>query len=460
MSNAHSGGGLPGLATIHKWTHSAHGEGGVHLSTPPLLIIFALEIGIFFFIDPIQTVHNFEFLLFFTPIWAPIVLFPSTWQSYLDFVRTEFFSQQRWVLLELRMPRDTSKTPFAMETFISNLHVGSGETNWYKKYVGGSVRPWWSFEIVSLGGHVHFYIWCRDGYRNMTEAYLYAQYPEVEIIETEDYSRLVDPTSHDWEMWGTEFEKARESPIPIKTYIDYEMEKGDKPEETVDPLAQIVEYFGTLGPEEQFWVQFIIRMTKTERYPKKNGKPQTWRDEATDLINKLREKTLNISTYVDPVTGEEKTNAGFPNPTEGQKAAIKAIELNVAKQGFDVGIRTIYMAPKDKYQGINVPIMLQLFKPFNSETNNAFRVKNAFDAIFGDYPWEDRKGTHKHHLQHQLIQFYRQRQYFYPPYQGQWSIMSTEELATVFHVPSSAVTSPNLPRTQSARAAAPANLPT
>jgi hypothetical protein len=459
MSSGHGGHPLPLYDQLDHFLHGSQGE-GVHISANQLMIVFVLMVGIFFFVDPVQTVNNFELVLFLTPIWVPWMLFGPTIYRFVETRRAEFFAKQQFVLLELRLPRETLKTPLAMETFFSSINIGSGEATWYKKYILGSVRPWWSFEIVSLGGRVHFYIWSREGYRRYIETYLYAQYPQIEIIEAEDYSRIVEPTSSDWEMWGCEYKKGRENPIPIKTYTDYGLDKpGAKPEENVDPLAQLIEFMGSLGPGEQFWLQFIVRMSRTEAYPSKNGKPQTWRDEAAELVQKLREKTTMTTTYVDPATGEQKTNVGFANPTEGQRDGIKAIERNVSKQAFDVGIRAIYSAPKDVYQGITVPGMLNLFKPFNSETGNQISLQIVWSAIFNDFPWEDRSGHHQRHIEHEIIRLYRQRQYFYPPYKGQWSIFSTEELATLFHIPSSMVSTPNLPRIQSATTSAPANLP-
>ena len=69
-------------------------------------------------------------------------------------------------------------------------------------------------------------------------------------------------------------------------------------------------------------------------------------------------------------------------------------------------------------------------------------------------------GRHKQHEHEKLVEFYRRRSYFHDPYVGPWMILSAEELATLFHIPSSTVETPTLPRIQSATSGAPANLPT
>jgi hypothetical protein len=324
------------------------------------------------------------------------------------------------------------------------------------------MRPWWSLEIASIGGRIHFYVWTRVGYRRLVEAYLYSQYSNVEIIEAEDYTRLVDPAHEGYSMWGCEYRLAEADPFPLKTYVDYEMKPGDKPEESVDPLGQLLELMGSIGPGEQMWLQMIIRVNKNEKYAgrtNKNGKPYSFKDEVGEVVEKLREMTTRKSSYVDPATGKTIETAGFPNPTKQQNDTIAAIERKASKQYFDVGIRCIYSATDAAFNGIMIPAQLSMFKFVNNESGNRLNVQGVFGGAFNDFPWEDPGGHHREHLKHEIVDLYRRRMYYNDPYVGNWNILSTEELATLFHIPSSAVTTPNLPRIQSTTSGAPANLP-
>ena len=139
--------------------------------------------------------------------------------------------------------------------------------------------------------------------------------------------------------------------------------------------------------------------------------------------------------------------------TDVGKEIVKAIERNIDKPPFDVGIRSIYSAPKDKFQ-VMAPFVSQLFKPYNSEH------PTGWSEIFSDYPWEDVGGKIKKAMMTEVVELYRMRSYFHPPYRGEWMIMSTEELASIFHIPSTAVRTPSLQRTPSTTSSAPANLPT
>mgnify|MGYP001549474549 CR=1 FL=1 len=63
-------------------------------------------------------------------------------------------------------------------------------------------------------------------------------------------------------------------------------------------------------------------------------------------------------------------------------------------------------------------------------------------------------------LMEELNEIARRRAYFQFPYKGPWMVMSSEEIASIYHIPSSSVAAPNLPRIQSTATEAPSNLPT
>jgi len=435
---------------------------GHYIDWEPVAWTFAIINVLFLFLAPFQALRNFEFLLFFAPLWLPLLTIYAAANRVVQYRRAKFLAKQKYVLLELRLPRETKKTPLAMELFFSNMHFGPGESTNYKVYKLGNIRPWWSVEIVSLGGQVHFYIWTREAHRRGIESYLYSQYPDMEIIEAEDYSLITDPSDDEHKLFGEEFiksipdEKGQPDPYPIKTYIEYGLDKaGTKPEEQIDPLAQVIELLGSLGPKEQFWIQIMFRITKKEKY---NGE-KDWKKAGQEEIAKIREATRQKSYYIDPATGKKVETDGFPNPTKGQLETIADIERNINKPGFDVGIRTIYSGPKDSYQGFMSSFVLALWKPFANETGASLKQLGGYSAGFNDYPWEDPKGLAHDFVEKKIVKLYRRRAFFNQPYQGPWSIMSSEELATLFHIPSSTINTPGLPRIQSTTRGAPTNLP-
>ena len=471
MSSAHGSGGgtpsgfqLPFLDTVHHLMHSAE---GIHYTPKQFSIAITIAIVVFFIFEPQQSIRNFELFFFSIPLWFPILMYKAVYERFGQLQKIKALRDKEYMLLEIRIPREVTKTPQAMETFFTNMHITSGETTAYKRYFQGGMRPVWSFEIVSLGGRVHFYMWIPVGYRRPVESFLYAQYPDVEIIEAEDYTRLVDPSEHGYGMFAAEhgLSDTLSNAFPIKTYVDYKMEPGDKPEETVDPLAQVIEMLASIGPQEQFWIQFIARASRGEKFKglvNADGDAYSWNDMVKEAVEKIRAATVKKTVRKDPVTGADIESETFPNPSRGQTEAIAAIERKASKPIFDVGIRSIYLAPEDSFQGIMIPAQLSMFKPFSNGGklgNSIGTLGNRWTAMFTDVPWEDIGGHHKHHLNHMAIDVYRRRAYFNDPYISPWMILSTEELAPLFHVPSSTVTTPSVERIQSSTSAAPSNLP-
>ncbi len=441
---------LPGLHGLESFMHNMNHRAGFPLPGWQIIGLFFVLAGIYNIYAPVQSAANWNMVLLLGFLWMPVVFGRFAMMRFIHMRRLAYNSVQGWILLELRVPREIFKSPQAMESMFASLHLGPGEGTWLKKYVWGRTRPWWSFEIVSRGGEIRLYIYTRTGFRRALESFMYAQYPEVEIIEAIDYARLRDPHHEPFQMFACEYEHSKAAPYPIKTYVDFGLDKpGLKPEEQIDPFAQVLELFGSLGPEEEIWTQIVVRLTKSERFRgKKNakGKRYTWADEAKTIVEEIRQSVVN------PISG-------YPNPTEVQKDEMAAIERNVAKQAFDVGIRSIYSAPRDKFKTMN-PFVANMWKPFSSERLNSIVPAPYFGSEkFNDYPWEDIGGYRYRAEMHEAVEVYRMRSFYHPPFRSPWMTMSTEELASIFHVPSSGAKTPNLPRIQSTTTAAPANLP-
>lgn len=450
---------LPFLHMLEELVESSNEKSGIFFHAWALMGPAALIIILFFIFAPEQSVRNFELLFFLSPVWLPLLLARFATVAFVLMRRVAYNAadKRKTLLLEVRLPRDTMKSPAAMEAAFANISFGPGEGTWYKKYYLGRTRPWFSFEIASIGGEVHFYIWLREQFRRSVESFIYAQYPGVEIIETEDYSRLVNPAQPPFKMFSCEYTKTKPDPYPVKTYVDYGLDVPSlKAEQAVDPLAQVLELMSSIGPYEQLWLQIIVRSAKGEKYRwregKKPGQKYTWKDEAKEIVDGIRKEIVKVN----PETGAES----FPNPSKDQTERMAAISRNVGKLACDTGIRAIYFAPPDKFVSTMAPSTANIFRPFNTEVYNAVLPNpNIGSEKFNDYPWEDIGGKRQARELRELAEMYRRRAYFHPPYRGPWMTMSIEELATIWHIPSRSVSAPSLPRIQSATSGAPSNLP-
>lgn len=451
---------IPFYDSVKSFEKAITGTTGVRFDPWPLFLLALLVLLNAYIWMPGVVSFALSLALFLAPVWLPFLLVGSAIDLWFIYKRSEFISKQQYVLLEIRPPRNLVKTPLAMETFLASLHLMGGESHWWAKITGGS-RPFWSLEIASLEGQVHFYIWCRAKLRSIVEAQMYAQYPGVQITEAIDYTRLISATPEEWSIWGVDYNQKGPDPLPMKTYVEFGLDKVQKEPEQIDPLASIIEFMSSIGKGEYIWLQLIIRGHKGEKYGKvkADGKPHTWKDEAKDLLKKIREETRDI--YIDPQT--KKETLGFPNPTKGQIDMMAAIERNTLKLPFDVGGRAIYLAKPANFNAANITHLVSLYKPVNSEGWNSIEsvgwMKN-----FDDYPWEqvsERKDKYRRHL----VEVFRRRQFFYPPfYKGSLPpakamVMSTEEIATIYHIPSASIEAPGLARIKSTTGQAPENLP-
>lgn len=435
------------------------GTVGLRLEPRPLLILGLLLLLISYLFMPGPVSVGLFMALFIAPVWLPFLLVGGAVFLWRVLKRSEFIAAQKYVLLEIKPPRNLVKTPLAMEAFLSTLHQSGGEGTWYVRWFKGGIRAYFSLEVASFEGQVHFFIWTRANFRRLIEGQLYAQYPGVQIAEAPDYTRLISAEAPEWSVWGCDFKHTAPDPLPIKTYIEYGLDKVQKEPEQVDPLANLIEFMGSLGKGEYLWLQLIIRMHKGEKYVSTKGAGYTWKDEAKELVDKIRKDTR--SPYFDPVSGTEMP--GFPNPTKGESEKMAAIERNVSKQGFDVGGRGVYLARPEKFNPIMITHMITLFKPFSTEGWNGIRAA-AWMMKFDDYPWELGVDDAKNRYRTKLVESYRRRQFYFDPFgygvsANDAMVMSTEELATIYHIPSSGIETPGLARIQSATSEAPPNLP-
>ncbi|MCK4386689.1 MAG: hypothetical protein KAV41_01225 [Candidatus Pacebacteria bacterium] len=406
-----------------------------------------------FFQGLVSDVINILYLLL--PLWLPFILLCVFWDRWLKYVRTKFTAEQKYTLLEIKLPNEIKKTPLAMELVLNALFQTGGETTFIDRYFYGKTRAVFSLEMVSLEGQVRFFIWTRSFWKNLIESQIYAQYPDVEIFEVLNYTGFVkyDPTSLG--MWACEHCLKKDDFYPIKSYIDYRLEsEGVKEEEKSDPLTPILEFLGSVEQGQQVWLQIIVRAHKSERTKKLNWKnkikkaeiseKQSWREEGQEEIKKLIEKVR-----VD----EADPSKGFRAMTKGESATIAAIERSISKLSFDCNIRAIYLAETDKFNAINIMGLLGAFKQFNSLELNQFRVAAATSF---NYPWQDFRGLRMNRLKRKFFNSYKRREFSdeYRPF-----VLNTEELATIFHFPGGVVQTPTLSRLVSKTAEPPINLP-
>lgn len=387
------------------------------------------------------------------PIWVPAFLLIVFFDIWYHLKRREWVQKQTGVLLEVKLPRELTKSPLAMELFLNTLYNPvTGPLT--KVYLEGVQRVWFSLELVSIDGAVHFFIWCHKGYRQRVEAQLYAQFPNVEVHEVPDYALAVhrDPERITFGWFG-QFTLVKPDAFPIKTYIDYGLDKDPKEEFKNDPIVAVLEFLGSLKKGEQAWIQILIQAHTKEGLKLGRLVPKAdWRAGIDKEIKKI------VSEARFKSDDEEKTPSNM-QLSEGQKKVVEAIERTSGKTAFDTMIRAAYFAEKEVYNPTNIGGLIGSISQFNSSALNGFRP--AWSTGY-EYSWQDPFGKNKAHNERRLLEAYKRRSFFHPPFKnfhGKPFILTTEELATIYHFPGEVAATPTLSRIPSKKAEAPANLP-
>ena len=388
------------------------------------------------------------------PVWLPLILLRFLISTWITYKRREWLKKTGSILLEIKIPKNTDKSPAAMEMVIEGIweDVIGSLTN---AYFEGEVRDVFSLEIVSLGGEVKFFIWSFPKWKSIIESRIYTHYPGAEVVEVEDYAVKVIFNPETMNLWGITTRLVKPDAYPIKTYIDFGLDKtGKEQEEIVDPLAPVLEYLGTLKPGENAWIQILIQGHRKEGFQDVRlfSKPD-WREGIKKEIKKIIEE--------EPVIKPEKGKpASLFNITETQSETIKAIERNSAKLAFDSMLRVVYVAPKEIYVRTRGVGIIGSMRQFGSKTLNGIRPHRFIPGIV--YPWDDFLDIRRRYKQRTLLEAYKRRSVFNVPYRhvfGKPYVLTTEELATLFHFPGSTATTPTLTRVPSKKAEAPSNLP-
>lgn len=354
------------------------------------------------------------------------------------YIRLHFLNSMEWILLEIKLPREIYKSPQAMEIFLNTLHQ-TRDGNYWEKYWKGYMRGWFSLEIASIGGNIRFFVYTTKFFRNMIEQQIYSQYPEVEISLTDDYTKnpFKGEYPSDWNFWGAEFIKTKPAAYPIKTYVDYKLnDLATEEEQKNDPVTSMLEFMGSIKDGEQVWFQIIIRASKNE---------DKWKEGAAKITDEMMKRARK------PEGGKIDFSAFTISP--GERLVTEAVERAVSKIPYDVMIRGIYLAEKDKYDKVNQASLVSSMKQFNSLNLNGFKPSNTTTADF----WYQKNKFERKRIR--AMNAYRLRSCFYTPYVRKTYVMNTEELATIFHFPGSVARTPTLSRIEAKKGEPPAGLP-
>lgn len=451
---------VPGAKAILKWI----GEADFDYGPLAAMIAFSLLI-IGLFVLGISTGNVLSVFIALIPIWLPLVLFYLFFNKWMDMVGAAFSLNQGRTTLRVRLPPEVMKSPEAMEFVIAQIHNTANPDNLMQTYRDGKRPLPFSFEIASIGGEIRFYVNVpTKKTKNAFETNLYSQYPGVEIIEEAvDYAAEVplDYKSAGYEIFAAHMGKKQDGILPLKTYIDYGLDKMPKEEEKVDPITPMLEVMGSIAPHERLFVQIIATSFRPASFlngQMKIGEGPKWSAASKKMIDDMMNRDSKTRLPKGKEMKDEEGNIVNVALTSGEKDLISALERHSSKYAYNTAIRWIYVNTKGGFNGDLINPVIRMFSQFDSGVNGlGIRWRTDFD--YKDlYPGKKRKALEA--LKKAELKEYRRRVY-YPKGSGDHpKIFTAEELASIWHLPGKVALTPTLDRVPSTRGEAPANLPT
>lgn len=453
---------VPGAGPILKWVGDQDFDYGPFAA----LVAFSLFIsGLFVF--GISAGNVFSIFAALTPLWLPPVLFYIFFNKWMDMVGAAFSLAQGRTTLRLRLPPEVFKSPEAMEFVISQIHNTANPDNLMQTYLDGKRPTPICFEIVSIGGEVRLYVNVQTKpTKNAFEANIYSQYPGIEVIEEPvDYAAEIplDYESEDYEMMAFHMGKKKDEYFPIKTYIDYGMDKLPKEEEKVDPMTPMLEVMANIKPYERIYVQIIARAFRPASFlngQMKIGEGPDWTKAGREALDKIMNRDSKKKTPLGMKGGDDDEERGqMAMLTMSEKDTLAAMERNMSKYAFKTAIRWIYITKKGKFNGGIFNPMIRSFSQYDVIGRNGIGVRWRTDFDYKNlFPGKKKKELDS--LKRQELKEYRRRVYYPKSGGDDYKIFTSEELATMFHMPGKVALTPTLDRVPSTRGEAPANLPT
>jgi len=299
--------------------------------------------------------------------------------------------------LQIKLPKDNEiKIDVAEQMFGSFSSLK--KTGFFSFLDLDDVIAW---EIVAKNSEIYFYVSAPSRIIDLVEKTIYGYYP------TADIKRVDEPNifSEDGKVaYGGLVIK--ESPYyPLKTYKDL----------PTDSLSAITATLSKMGEGEGAIIQILIR-------PASGG----WKKKGKSYVAATKK------TEANPEKATFKTDP----------KTLDKIDEKCNKPGFETAIRFVVSTKTKELANMHLKNIISSFTQFNSDLNSFKKHRILFSGGF-------------------MINFiYKFFPVFEPPFFKTVSILSTDELGTIYHFPNKTVETPQIQWLKAKTAPVPAEVPT
>lgn len=295
-----------------------------------------------------------------------------------------------------------------------------------------------SFEMASIDGSIYFYVSVPRKYANYIEKIIHSQYPKALIEEAGDYN-IFKPN---YVAKGAYVNLAKKNYFPVKTYQTLE----------ADPMDAITNSLSKMAENEGAAIQIIIRPSDKK-----------WMKQGRKVAKEMIQDGKTINEATAPFFAKIFANKKTPDPisllsgkpqepqapdtperlSQMQEEIAKTLEEKANKLGFETCIRIVTSAKTAERAEMNLENLKGAFTQYTIPTLNNFVVKTQS------------KGKMYKFISGFIFRYFNCGNIL----SFKKNILNTEELASIFHLPTKFTETPNINWLLAKDAPPPANLP-
>ncbi|MBI3232161.1 MAG: type IV secretory system conjugative DNA transfer family protein [Candidatus Doudnabacteria bacterium] len=353
-----------------------------------------------------------------------------------------------WVFLEIQMPKENAeeKEQQRVKTEEEKKHlIAVGEQLFTTLSESGHSKGWlkgkdyYSFEIACTDKKISFFINCPKHLQQLVEKQLQAQYPHAFVEQVRGYN----PFQKDGSVEVQELQLSKQYVYPFRTYKNTE----------TDPLNALTNAMSKLFENEGAAIQYVIAPAGTSW----QGAPRRMALEVQqgknpELIERGHLGRFFVGFrrfFASVITGTagkgqstgshiHKDLSGYAAPiqlTPMQQEIVKRLEEKASRPGYKANVRLITSSSIPGNAKSHMHNLMAAFLQFNMPPFNGLRVrKRNRDEILKDY----------------IFRVFRDY--------GKTNIINTEEMCSLWHLPTPYIETPNIKWLISKKAPPPINI--
>ncbi len=371
----------------------------------------------------------------------------------LYFITIDLLRKKTWaprilgsVFLEISIPKENSdpeKEPNKEEKDIIGIAeqffatIGTTENRDVKHFLG--IHEYITFEIAAHQKKISFYINVPRRLQVLIEKQLHAQYPTAHIEVIQPYNIFSQKSF----VAAAELSLQKKYAFPIRTYKTLES----------DPLNALTNSLSKLTAEEGAVIQLLISPASNHWQAKpRHYALEIQQGRHPDVVtSSIAMKIMNggfrligdaFDQLFSPKTKQEKPGyidtSGVYKPlqiTPMQQEMIKKFEEKASKAGYKFNLRVVSSSVNQSAADSNLRNILASFMQYSMPPFNGFKVvRKDTKRVVNDYIFRVFRNTKE--------------------------VLNTEELASLWHLPTRFMETPNIKWVAAKKAPAPVNTPT